>query len=290
MSDRSGARRRAERRPRGHGDRPLERYLRILEITAGFSGGIGLARFVEILDLPKTTVHRLARNLAEAGMLAADETGRYRLGERFARLAYAGTSDERINSMSYTFLKDLAEETGQACFIAKLTDNKIRSVAMVAPDNLVRSYVMPGRELWPHAAASAKAILAFQSDEVVRAVLPSPLPRLTDRTKTRLKDLQAELDSVRERELALCVGEDVEGFAGIACPILRPGFGVLYSVGITGTIETLINRSRAPFVTLLKACSARLSKALEQERSPAQSRPRARQGLSAAAARGRQSA
>ena len=130
MTDRPSPQRKAERRS----DHPLERYLRILEITAGFSGGIGLSRFADILDLPKTTVHRLARSLVEAGMLATDETGRYRLGERFARLAYAGTPDEWLNSVSYTFLKDLADETGQACFIAKLTDNKIRSVAMVAPD------------------------------------------------------------------------------------------------------------------------------------------------------------
>jgi hypothetical protein len=32
----------------------------------------------------------------------------------------------------------------------------------------------------------------------------------------------------------------VEGLAGIACPIPQPRFDVLYSVGITRTIETLI--------------------------------------------------
>ena len=281
--------RKAERAPRSQSDGPLERYLRILEIAAGFSGGISLSRFAEILDLPKTTVHRLARNLVEVGMLATDETGRYRLGDRFARLAYAGTPDEWINSMSHTFLKDLAEETGQACFIAKLTDNKIRSVAMVAPDNLVRGYVIPGRELWPHAAASAKAILAYQSDAVMKAVLPSPLPRLTDRTKTRLKDLQAELETVRERELALCVGEDVEGFAGIASPRLCPGFDVLYSVAITGTVETLINRGLAQFEKRVRACAARLSRAIG-ERSPDQARSSARHAATAAAARGGQRA
>jgi len=248
---------------RGQGDRPLERYLRILEIVAGFSGGIRLSGLADILDLPKTTVHRLAHNLVETGMLAMDETGRYRLGERFARLAYVGTPEEWIDSVSHTFLRDLADETGQACFIAKLTGNKIRSVALVAPDTLVRAYVIPGSELWPHAAASAKAILAYRDDAVRKAVLPSPLPRLTDRTKTRIKDLQAELASVRAEGLALCVGEDVEGFAGIACPVLTPGRDVLYSVAITGTVETLINRHRRQFEKNLRDCAARLSRVFE---------------------------
>ena len=249
--------------PRGQSEGPLERYLRILEIAAGFSGGIGLSSLAEILELPKTTAHRLAHNLVETGILALDEGGRYRLGERFARLAYAGRPDEWIQSVGHTLLRDLADATGQACFIARLTDNKIRSVALVAPDTLVRAYVLPGRELWPHAAASAKAILAYQSAAVLKAVLPSPLPLLTDRTKTRLRDLQAELESVRAQGVALCVGEDVEGFAGIACPVLRPGFDVLYSVGVTGTIETLINRRRGEFEQRLRDCAARLSRIFE---------------------------
>ena len=242
---------------------PLERYMRILEIATGFSGGIALSALAEVLELPKTTVHRLAHNLVDTGMLALDEAGRYRLGERFARLAHAGAPDEWIGSASHTFLKDLAEETGQACFIAKLTDNKIRSVAMVAPDDLVRGYVMPGRELWPHTAASAKAILAYQSSAVLKAVLPSPLPRLTERTKTRLRDLQAELGSVREQGLAVCVGEDVEGFAGLACPVLRPGVDVRYSVAITGTLDALINRGRGQIEKPLRECAARISRAFE---------------------------
>ena len=124
---------------RGQSEGPLERYLRILEIAAGFSGGIGLSGLAEILELPKTTAHRLAHNLVETGMLAFDEAGRYRLGERFARLAYAGKPDAWIESVGHTLLRDLADATGQACFIARLSDNKIRSVALVAPDTLVRA-------------------------------------------------------------------------------------------------------------------------------------------------------
>lgn len=240
--------------------------MRVLEIAAGFSGGIALSGLAEVLELPKTTVHRLAHNLVDTGMLALDEAGRYRLGERFARLAHAGTPDAWLGSASHTFLRDLADQTGQACFIAKLTDNKIRSVAMVAPDDLVRAYVMPGRELWPHAAASAKAILAYQSSAVLKAVLPSPLPRLTGRTKTRLRDLHAELQSIRAGAVALCIGEDVEGFAGIACPVPRPGFDVLYSVAITGTVETLIERARArsQFEKPLRECAARIARIFEK--------------------------
>ena len=266
MSGRS-ALRRIEPGPRGQAEGPLERYLRVLEIAAGFSAGIGLSGLAEVLDLPKTTAHRLAHNLVETGMLAFDDAGRYRVGERFARLAYAGAPDAWIDSVGRTLLKDLADETGQACFIARLSDSRIRSVALEAPDTLVRAYVMPGRELWPHTAASAKAILAYQSAAVRRAVLPSPLPRLTDRTKTRLKDLRAELDSVRRQGVALCVGEDVEGFAGIACPVLRPGFDVLYSVGVTGTIETLINRGHGRFENPLRDCAARLARMFEERES-----------------------
>lgn len=259
------------RRAKGEGDRtgkPLERYLQIIEVVAGFPGGIALPRLGEALGLPKTTVHRLAGALVETGMLAAAGSG-YTLGPRFRRLAYIGTPDEWIASISHTILEELAQKTGQACFVAKLAGGKIRSVAMEAPDSLARGYVLPGRELWPHAAASAKAILAFQPEEAVRAVLPSPLPRLTRDTKTRLKDVFAELAEVRARRLAYCAGEDVEGFAGIACPVVVADQDVAYSVALTGTVEALIRRGGDELERSLRGSAEKLARAIAAQTATA---------------------
>src|SRR5215213_1307868 len=74
------------------GDKPLERYIRILEVVSGFSNGISLGPIAEMLGLPKATAHRLISGLVETGMLEQVDRGVlcYQAGPRFASLLYAG--------------------------------------------------------------------------------------------------------------------------------------------------------------------------------------------------------
>jgi DNA-binding IclR family transcriptional regulator len=252
-------------------DTPLQRYVRLLEVVSGFPAGITLAQLVGVLGLPKTTVHRLLRGLTEVGMLSAAQSGRYRLGPRCLGMLHAGASDDWIQGVTQPLLRELADETGETCYIARLMDRRVRSVAIATPENAVRGYVVPGRELWPHAAASAKAILAFQSGDVVAAALAGELPRLTDRTETDPAALLEELAAIRRSGIATCIGEDIDGFAGIACPIPVDGVPVTYSLAIAGTIESLIERNRAKYEILLRPLSRRIAAAmgirLSQEKS-----------------------
>lgn len=257
-------RRQSEPRESGAGDSPLDRYLRVLEVVANFPHGVSLTQIMEILGLPKSTVHRLLRGLVASGALTSQSPryGPYVLGNRLLNILYAGLPDDWIEWLARPILQELADKTGESCFMARLSDFNIHSVALATPENDVRSYVLPGRVLTPHGASSAKAILAFQTEATVRAILPVPLPAVTDRTKTRLKDIFAEYAEIRESHIALCVGEDVPGYAGIASPIFLPEFGVRYSVAITGTIDDLIERNQKKYSDLLKRFAERIGKAM----------------------------
>jgi DNA-binding IclR family transcriptional regulator len=257
-------RKQTEPKDNGGADTPLDRYLRVLEVVANFPHGVSLTQIMEILALPKSTVHRLLRGLVGSGVLTSQSPryGPYVLGNRLLNILYSGMSDDWIEWLARPILQELADRTGESCFMARLSDFNIHSVALATPENDVRSYVLPGRVLTPHGASSAKAILAFQTEATMRAILPSPLPAITDRTKTRLKDILSEYAEIRETRIALCIGEDVPGYAGIASPIIVPGFGVRYSVAITGTIDDLINRNQKKYSELLKGFAERIAKAM----------------------------
>lgn len=245
-------------------DKPLERYLRILEVAAAYPLGVTLAELVEILELPKTTAHRLLGGLLESGALIAsrERQGAFVLGPRLLGLLYVGTPDEWLEPLSRPLLTDLAERTGLSAFIGKLSGRHLRAVASAAPSTAtVLGYVMPGRELWLHAAASGKAVLAFQPPGRVRQLVPS-LPALTDRTVTDYKTLEEELARVRASGVATCEGEDVVGFGGIACPIHLPDLGVIYAVAVTGTNEMLFGARERDYVEALRDAAKRLSRAI----------------------------
>lgn len=250
-------------------DKPLERYIRTLEVLSGFPNGLSLAPIAEILDLPRTTVHRLLKGLTETGMVEVVDRGAlcYQIGPRCINLLYMGATEDWVRSVCQPILEDLAVQTGHSCFVAKLSGNIVRSIAIMGPDTRVRGYVLPGSEVVPHAASSAKAILAFHSMERVMQVLPNPLSKLTPNTKTSMDEVVSEYEVIRKTRMAYCIGEDIEGYAGIASPIVIPGQSVIYAIALTGSIDSLINRGRDLNERRIKIASERLSQALSSKLS-----------------------
>jgi len=58
------------------------------------------------------------------------------------------------------------------------------------------------------------------------------LPKLAANTLTSVEDLLAELETVRKRGYATCVSENESGVTAIACPLLLPRVGGMYSIGV----------------------------------------------------------
>lgn len=255
---------------------PLQRYLHILEAAAAFPSGLNLAEIAAVVELPKSSVHRLISGLVGAHALepSRERPGAYVLGKRVLRMLYLGAPGEWLEPLIRPALSDLAEATGLCAFVAKLADDSIRSIATVAPETAaVRTYVVPGRRIWPHAGATAKVILAFQPREVHRRILPSPLPRLTDRTITSRTAFAKELAQVRRTELGTCASEDNPGFGALACPIHLPEAGVIYSVAVTGPTEVVFNANQEHTIRELRKCATRLGHTIEMRHAQASSKP-----------------
>lgn len=253
-------------------DSPLERYIAILETVAPFSEGLTASELEAALDLPKTTVNRLLRTLMETGMIDVRITRNrsYRLGHRILRLLSMSPDTSWLVALAQKPLQNLADSTAQSAFIAKFDGTEVRSVTCVAPDTPVRTYVMPGMLMPVNAAASAKAILAFQPASTLKRILPSRLERYTERTKTDIDELMAELATVREQGYATDRAEHVHGIGAIAVPIRIPGLEVAYAVGITGPYNRVIEQDFERHRASLAGTASRLGKLL-QLRAPSTS-------------------
>jgi len=211
---------------------PLERYFAILETVAAHPG-VGAPELADLCALPFPTVHRLIQALRKAGLLTEGERRKgYELGTRLLRLLQTGSDDSWIRITVQKKLDEIAERLGETCYAAKLVDGEVVSVAWAAPASGLRGHVVPGVSQPLHAAACAKAILAYQSSAYVRSLLPEKLPKLCVNTKTRRDDVLAELKAVRGRGFATCVNENEMGITAVACPILLVGVGVIYSIGV----------------------------------------------------------
>jgi DNA-binding IclR family transcriptional regulator len=246
-------------------ERPLERYLRMMEVISTFSKGITFPELLDVLDLPKTTVHRLLNSLVESGAVELSQMRRdaYVIGKRMLQMAYVGSPDNWIELLTRPALSDLAEASSFTAFVTRLSDDAVRSVASVTHGSPgVHAYVVPGSTLWAHAGATAKAIASFQSRAVKDRLLPDPLPKLTSYTITDRKALEAQFDEIREKGYAFCKQEDILGFGGIGAPVTFDGSSVSYAVGITGPSELLFAGKEVELAHLVIHAAERVASAL----------------------------
>lgn len=220
---------------------PLERYLSILEVVAASNRSLSLTELSELMSLPKPTVHRLAGVLVKAGALEPDEARNrgFKMGRRMWRILQLGRNPEVVENFAQIVCDRLTEQIHETCYVVKLAIDGVKTIARSVPDQGYRLHVLPGEELPPHAASSAKAILAYQDEAVISRILREPLPKLTDHTMTDLAAVRDEYERVKQQGYAICDREIDTGIMAYSAPVFLESGEVLYSIGVTGPCARL---------------------------------------------------
>ena len=244
------------------GETPLSRYVQILETVAAARTGLTLTEIGQQLDLRAPTVHRLAGSLKAIDLLAQIEGSKsYVLGRRLQLLLHSTLSLTDYSHLAKVILRELVDELGETVHLARLNGAVAESVLMVQPEGSNRAFVQPGRELPLHAAASGKAMLAFQSADFVDRYLAKPRARFTENTKVGKDEIRAERERVRTSGIAVCDNELDAGVLSYGHPVRVKGGYVLYSIGVTG----LADRFRATPTEVVRAKLSHAAALLSKE-------------------------
>ncbi|HEX6715029.1 MAG TPA: IclR family transcriptional regulator [Thermoleophilaceae bacterium] len=213
-----------------NGIQVISRAAQILRALDGESDGLSLSQLAERVDLPRSTVHRLATALATEGLVAAaSPNGRVRLGPELTRLAIGARRE--IRQELRPFMEQLFERLNETVDCAILDGDHLRFVDQIAAPHRLRAVSAVGAVFPLHCTANGKAILAALPPEAVREVLPARLERFTENTITKLADLARELDTIRETGVAFDREEHTHGICagGIA---MSDAFGQLAALSV----------------------------------------------------------
>ena len=228
-------------------DTPLGRYVRILESVAAARTGLTLTEIAQALGLQAGTVHRLLRGLTDLGLLRPRAgSKRYVPGLRLRHLLHLTMDTAEYSELARSVLDRLVDEFGETAHLARLNGDCAESVLMKQPSGADRAFVQPGRRLPLYAAASGKAILAFQDEDFIARYLTRPRVRYTERTRVEEAEIRREMARIREDGMAVCENELDAGVLSYGHPV-RTGDGhVLHAVGITGLADRFhpVARSR----------------------------------------------
>jgi len=237
----------------------LVKALRILECLAeDDQPNFTLTELSRRLHLHVSTVHRLMVNLLRQGFVEQDPaTGGYVLGFRVLRMGLRVLDRLDVRRVAQPLLRELNQRTQETVHLAILRgDHAVSIEKMISPQPVGLDAPLGG-EIPLHCTGVGKALLAYQSEEMLARLAKSPgFERRSPRTITTLPQLKKELERVRERGYAVDNEEIVEGLRCVAAPVFDHNGRVTAAFSVAGPTNRLTHE-RVPEIARLVCETAR---------------------------------
>jgi DNA-binding IclR family transcriptional regulator len=212
----------------------LGRAVELLRTVAARPDGSSASELARASGLPRSTVTRTLRTLADAGLV--EDAGGWVLGYELVRLARAADPYRRLVDVSRPALARLRDETGESALLAVPHGRPgMQIVLQLDPVRHIGVASWVGADVPLHASAAGKLVLAeLDRDELAAWGAATPPERFTKATLADAQALEAELARVRRRDWAELVDELEEGLASLAAAVRAPNGALVAIVGISG--------------------------------------------------------
>jgi len=195
----------------------LARGLLVLEVIST-EQPIGVGELSRLIDLPKSSVQRALRTLAESGWIdSTDERQtRWFLSRKVRTIGHRAGGDPSLLQAAVPHLHWLRDQTQETIHFGVPVDERQMVVLdRVDSTRSVRTFMAIGTVIPLHATASGKAVLATWTEARLDAYIRAGLDPMTPTTITSEAKLRHELDVAREKGYAANFGENREGVFAI---------------------------------------------------------------------------
>jgi DNA-binding IclR family transcriptional regulator len=243
--------------------RALQRAVQLLHAVGAQPGGISASALARTTGLPRPTVTRTVRTLADIGLVEETPAG-WVLGYELVRLARSADPYRGVVDAARGPLERLRDAASESALLAVRRDGPGMEI-LLQLDALhhvgVTTWV--GASIPLHASSAGKLVLAELSSDELDAWLEAtkPIP-LTEATIVEPDALRVELDRVRRRGYAELVDELEDGLASLSAPVRAPDGTLVAMVGISGPTFRLTAQVRRARVADVRATSAAVEHAI----------------------------
>jgi DNA-binding IclR family transcriptional regulator len=219
----------------------LERGLRLLGCFSRDCPAIGLGDLARTLDLPRSTVFRLARTLEAMHFLQRDEGGQtYRLGPSVLGLGFEYLATIELPEIARPALEKLRDETGASTHIAIRDRDEIVYVGRYPSRSALTSNIRLGSRLAAHASSMGRALLADLDDDALDELYGGrALDRFTDQTPTDLAALRALLRIDRRQGYVVSRSYYERGVVSVAAPVRDVSDRAVAAINVTAAAEAI---------------------------------------------------
>lgn len=244
---------------------PLNKVFSIIEtVVASQDKGLAYSEILAALDLPKSSVHRILKELTELGYLNFNpETKRYFGSLRLAALGAEVMSHFQLREYIRPHLLELHRETEHTTNLGVLDGTKgVFADKIESKDFGIKLFSEIGKTFPLYCTGLGKVLLAFSPDDIVKKLVKAPLKAITEKTITAPAKLKQELALIRKQGYALDNEEITRGIMCVAAPIFGFDQGLVGAISIT--FPTYLNKDRGiePEIAAIKKYADLISRAL----------------------------
>ncbi|MQA03552.1 MAG: helix-turn-helix domain-containing protein [Streptosporangiales bacterium] len=214
----------------------LRRAVHILDVLRVERAGLTIREVAAEVDLPKSTVQRLLKELVETDMAAQDEvTRKYRLGPRTLALGMAYQRRLDLRSVARPYLTRLRDELGETVGLSVPLGHELMHLDQVECAERLRATFEVGRPLPLWSGAPSRVLMMEMSEDEVRRIA-------ADRSRVDYHPVNAPtpdevvagVAATRERGYAMAFEETIAGVSTIAVPLRGHAERVVATLGVTG--------------------------------------------------------
>ncbi|MEU9285726.1 IclR family transcriptional regulator [Streptomyces sp. NPDC048275] len=204
----------------------------ILEAFTAEDNTLSLADLVRRTGVAKATVHRLAQELVEWGLL--ERVGcDYRLGLRLFEIGQRVHRQRILREVVQPYMEDLLLATRETIHFAIHDSLDVVYLEKIFPHRGLNEESRVAGRLPLYCTATGKAILAHSPDALFAAVVRSGLKPFTRHTVTSPGRLRAQLERTRAEGIAIETEEVRLGYTSMAVPVFGRHATLVGALSIT---------------------------------------------------------
>lgn len=245
---------------------PVVRALAVLRHIAAGNRCRNSSRTAKAIGINRTTLIRILATLEKERIIEAlPDDGGYRLGTGLISLASEALNERGIIQVARPVLKGLVDKLNLSAHLGVREGREIVYLARETPVSHLASTVREGTRLAAHATTIGRILLSELSrDELAELYRNAPLEAFTEKTRTTLDDLAAQLESDRARGYSWSVANFEPEIGSAAAPVYDHRGEAVAAINVTGHTSLFDEPGETSerIVTALKSAAQEISEGM----------------------------